>query len=112
MHSGDRVQGSQEHTACQIVGLATDVHAEVHPIDGIYISVPGRAKQHEITWRRAAMCMRSRVRLIVVRTQISLDLDNSSRQHAIPVFAHEQLSQKVRRHFFWRILKKRSRKEA
>jgi len=112
MHSTDRVKGPQEHTACQAVSLATDVHAEVHPIDGIQISVSSRPKEHKISGCRTAMGMRSRIRLIIVRSQISLDFDNPSCQHAVLVLMYEQFPEKARRHFFWGIFKKRSRKQS
>ena len=70
------------------------------------------AKQHQVPRRGAAMRVGGRVGRVVVRAEISLDLDDASGQHAMPVSVHEQLAQETRRDVFWRVLKESARKQA
>ena len=73
-----RLQRAYQHASATALALAGDIHAGVHPINEINVSVPRRPEQHLIPRRGAAMRMRRRISRFPVRSQIGLHFDDAS----------------------------------
>ena len=103
-----RLQRAQQHASGPAFRLARDVHAEIAPINGINIRMPGRPEKHFVSWRKPAIRMRRCVGRLVVRTQVRFHLDDPARQPSLTRPVCENLAQQPRRHPVRRRFKKRT----
>jgi len=81
LHTRQRFQRAQQHAACPVLGLASDIRAEVSPVDCIDIRMTCGTKENGVPRRGAAMGVRGRVGRIVVRAQVCLGLHAPPSQH-------------------------------
>ena len=92
--------------------LAGNVQAEVHAVNRIDISVPGQPEQHLVARRWSAMCVRRRVRRIVVRAEIRLHLHNPAGDDSCRAAMDKQLAQQSRRNQLRAVRKERPARPA
>jgi hypothetical protein len=111
-HSHHRLQRTEQQAPRLPLSLARDVHAEVEPIYRVNIRVTRRTEQHHVPRRRPSMRVGRRIRRHAVRPQVSLHLDNPSRQHPPRINRNQQLSKQLRRDLFRRILEEGPRHQA
>jgi hypothetical protein len=78
IQSGDRLKCAKKNTASEALGLAANVHAEVHAIDSVEVGVTGGAEEDGIARGWSAMRVGGWIGLGVVRAKISLDLDDAT----------------------------------
>lgn len=108
-----RLQGAQQDAAGQAFLLASDVHAVIHSVDRVHIGMAGRSEEHKVARRGSAMRMCRRVRRVVVRAKVGLDLDNASGQWlaGLRIDGDQNLAQKLWSDFFRRIFKEFARNQ-
>ena len=105
------LQRTQQHASCLSLGLTRDVHAEVTAVDHINIRMTRGAKEDAISRRGAAMGVGSRVRRIVMRTQIGFRLNNPPGKQTNTSAVHQHLSQQPRSYPLRRRLKEGARQQ-
>ncbi len=100
-----RLQCAYQHASAMPHAFAGDIHAGVHPINEINISMPRGSKQHLISRRRSTKRMRRRIGRLLVRSQIGLNFDDPPSQPSRTSAPREYLPQQPPRHALRRRLK-------
>src|SRR5579862_2578438 len=95
--SGDRLERAEQQGPREAVRFATDVHAEVLPVDGVDIGMARGAEEDQSSGRGSVVRMSGGVGRIVVWTEVGFDFDNAPGDYAFLCSMDEQFTEQQRR---------------
>lgn len=93
VETGYRFESTEQHASGKAIGLAADVHAVVHAVDGVDIGMAGGTEEDLVPRRGSAMRVGGGIGRVVVRAEIGLDLDDASGDQAMFGLVDEELAE-------------------
>lgn len=95
LDSGDGLKGAEEDAAGLARDFTAEVHAEVHSVDGVDVSVAGGTEEDLVARRGTAEGVGGRVRRGVVRAEIGFDFYDAAGQLAVGSAVDEELAEET-----------------
>jgi hypothetical protein len=111
VRAGNGFEGAQQHTAGKPFGLTANIHAKVAAVDAVDIRMSSGTKENGVPRGGTAMRVGRWVRRIIVRTKISLRLNDSACRDAGLAAVDQELSEQTRSNEVGRVLKKAAREK-
>jgi len=105
IEAGHWLQRAYQNASAMAYALAGNIHAGVHSIDEINVSMPRRSEEHLVPWRGAAIRVRRGIGGSLVRSQVGFDFDDASGYPSGSGAASEHFAEQPTGYALWRRFK-------